>query len=95
MPKFPIRKLDPEKSYYLMPLVVEAEQLTEDTEIETDYHGTFTAKAGSYIVSIYGTPTSVVSEEDFKKNYVKHDMIPENIRGHFAKILKWKLDGHV
>ena len=85
-----LHEYDREKTYFLLPTLVEAEQLTEDTEYEAD-GSTHTASGGCYVVSIQGIPMSVVERVDFEKHYCKLSEMPKPVKFYINRILAWKL----
>ena len=87
-----LHKYDRDKTYFYIPELCEAEQLTEDTEYETSSNGqTHIASGGCYVVSIQGNPVSVVERLDFEKYYYKLDELPKPIRFCINRILAWKI----
>ena len=82
--------IDPTTAYFLMPRAFNAEQLQEDTEIETG-HGMQIFKAGDWILkNALGDPVSIVPKPDFDKHYVKLSDVPDEIKAHIRKIFEWQ-----
>ena len=89
--KIKLHKYDADKTYFTLPVLVEAEQLEQDTEYETADGSTHKAAGGCWVVSIQGSPVSVVERLEFQKHYRKLDDLPKRIKQHINRILAWKL----
>ena len=82
--------IDPTTAYFLMPRAFNAEQLQEDTEIETE-HGMQIFKAGDWILkNAFGYPVSIVPKQDFDTHYTKLSDVPDGIKAHIRKIIEWQ-----
>ena len=89
MAKLPLTP-NPDTAYFLLPCLVEAKEIEEDTTFETE-HGEVAVPAGSYLVSIGGEPRSVVSKKEFHEHYVQFNSMPKRMRTMVNEVLGWKL----
>ena len=80
---------DPDKQYWLMPMLVEAERLEEDTTMVTAAGDSVVAKQGAYIISVRGEARSIVDEGEFAKHYVKRSKVPRKLKRSMREIADW------
>ena len=89
--KIQLHEYDESKSYFSLPVLVEAERLMKATEIVPEGSEPFVAPEGSYVVSIQGVPRSVVDASTFEAQYRKLADMPPHIKNAINSILAWKL----